>query len=271
VVPYTVLVTNQSAFVDVTISTIDDCIAFDGAENCTQSVDLTDTIVNPQCQEGEPSLITPLCTPTGVTSCASLVGTVLQETTATPNSAACGFSRFITGNYNDVKKDVVEVCGTQQGTGATVCDDDDAEVTITDISATPTLTKSATAAACSVDVTYQVVVSNNSEIDTLTVNSLTDNKFGNIATAHAASEGVEQVVSTTCGQATPSGAGVLPYEIAESGAYSCSFVGRIVDSDCLLTHNNKVTGSVVDEDGVTGAPEGSTTVIIGAQLNPSSP
>jgi hypothetical protein len=73
--------------------------------------------------------------------------------------------------------------------------------TYTDVRENPVLTKTALATACQVDVTYQVVVTNSSAQDALTLNSLSDDKFGVITSAHAAGGGFEQVVSTTCGQA----------------------------------------------------------------------
>lgn len=139
----------------------------------------------------------------------------------------------------------MEVCAIQPNrNNARTCDADDADVDITDVWAEPGLTKTAQSSAnCQLDVTYQVVVSNNSEFDTLTVNSLTDDKFGDISTAHPAGGGFDEVVSTTCSLPQP--------PIAPLGNYTCSFVGRIVSGSCDLNHTNNVTVSLTDDDGVS--------------------
>ena len=102
-------------------------------------------------------------------------------------------------------------------------------------------------ATCSVDVTYQVVVSNNSTIDTLTVDKLTDDKFGDITTMH------DDVISTTCKTGGT---------IATSGNYTCSFVGRITSNSCDFTHTDTVTGDVTDDDNVSSSPSDSATVTV---------
>ena len=68
-----------------------------------------------------------------------------------------------------------------------VCDTDDAEVPYTDVSSAPTLAKTASATACQIDQTYAVVVTNTSPTESLTLNTLTDNIYGNITRSRAAS------------------------------------------------------------------------------------
>jgi hypothetical protein len=174
-------------------------------------------------------------------TCPGLVGDVLAPLATT----SCSFKALVSGDSGDTVPDTVRVCSTQQGTGATVCDEDNAEVTITDVPSTPALDKTAQSAACTVDVTYQVVVSNNSAIDTLTVNSLTDDKFGDITEVHG------NVVSTTCATGGT---------IATSGNYTCSFTGRIDSDTCDINHVDTVTGDVTDDDGVSSTPSDSATV-----------
>lgn len=216
-VTYSVQVENKSSFVDVTITTLSDNLYGNIAD--VNNLNVTDN------------------------TCPSLVGLVLQE----GGSTSCSFKAFVSGQFGQTVTDVVEVCGTQQGSGATVCDDDDADVTITDVPSTPTLAKSALSAACTVDVTYQVVVSNNSAIDTLTVTALNDNTFGNITQVQGG------VISTTC---TTGGT------IAANSNYSCSFVGRIDTRTgaCAIDHTNTVTANVTDDDGVNSTPYDSATV-----------
>ena len=55
-------------------------------------------------------------------------------------------------------KDTVTACVDNATNPTPACDDDDAEVPYTDVSAAPTLTKSATSSQCTIDTTYDVVV-----------------------------------------------------------------------------------------------------------------
>lgn len=236
-VTYSVMVTNNASFVDLDIDSIKDDIYGDLSGISA-------------CGSGEPSTSVPgPCTPASVISCPSLIGTTL----APGDSTSCSFAAFVSGDFGETITDVVEVCGTDISGHAGICGYDDADVTITDVSATPSLTKSAQSATCAVDVTYQVVVSNNSAIDTLTVNALNDNMFGNITTPHAAGEGFEQVVSTTCATGGT---------IVASGNYTCSFKGRISGNSCNFTHTDTVTGNVTDDDGVTTEPSDNAVVTV---------
>lgn len=216
-VTYTVQVTNQAQIVSVTIATLVD----------SEYGDIADPS-NPNVFDN---------------TCPDLVGDVL----APLGTTSCSFKALVSGDSGDTVPDTVNVCGTQQGTGATICDEDDAEVVITDVPSTPTLAKTAQSAACTVDVTYQVVVSNNSAIDTLTLDSLSDDKFGDITTVQG------KVVSTSC---ETGGA------IAKSGNYTCSFTGRIDSDTCDVNHVDTVTADVTDDDGVTSAPSDSATVTV---------
>jgi hypothetical protein len=165
------------------------------------------------------------------------------------------------GDRGGTFTDVVQACGTDAFGHTNLCDDDDAVVTYTDVLQPPTLSKTATAAACQVDVTYTVVVTNSSAQDTLTLTSLSDDVYGAITTAHAAGGGFGQVVSTTCGLATGSGGpGILPAEIAASGNYTCSFVGRI--TSCNTTVKDTVTGAATDDDGASYTPSDDATVTV---------
>ena len=74
-----------------------------------------------------------------------------------------------------------------------------------------------------------MAVTNPSTFDTITLTSLVDDTFGNLAAPG----------TSTC---------VLPRTILPGGTYSCTFV-RAVTSDRPLTHTNIVTGSGTDDDG----------------------
>jgi hypothetical protein len=154
------------------------------------------------------------------------------------------------GDFPGKLTDVATACGTDTNGHTNLCDDDDAEVPYSDVQQPPALTKTATATACQTDVTYAVVVTNGSAQDTLTLNTLNDDVYGNITQVQG------NVVSTTCGQS----AGALPVVIAASGNYSCSFVGRI--SSCSTTVHDTVTGAATDDDGASYSPSDDATVIV---------
>jgi len=134
--------------------------------------------------------------------------------------------------------DTVTGCGTDGFGHTNLCDDDDATVTYTDVTTEPSLTKTATSTeAVRVDVKYTVVLTNNSAVDTLSVDTLDDDKFGDITSAHAAGGGFGEVVSTTCA----TGGSVDP-----GSNYSCTFVGRITATGL---HTNRVSATATDDDG----------------------
>ena len=217
-VTYTVEVTNTATVESVIIETIDDDIYGD----------LTDP-ANLLVSEND---------------CPDLVG----ETLGPGETLSCSFKGQVSGNAGDRVTDIVEVCADQPGVNPLVCGDDDADVDITDVYTAPTVQKTAQSTAnCRVDVTYQVVVSNNSEVDLLTLNTLSDDRFGNIAAVQG------DVISTTCS---------VPRDINTLANYTCSFVGRITDSDCEINHTNTVTAGTVDDDGVASSPTDDATVTL---------
>ena len=84
---------------------------------------------------------------------------------------------------------------------------------------------------------FLVAVTNNSTVDDLTLNSLTDNVFGDITSVH------DNVLSTSCAAGGT---------IAPEGTYGCSFVGRLTSAGL---HTDIVSGSATDDDNVSyGAP-----------------
>jgi hypothetical protein len=138
------------------------------------------------------------------------------------------------GNYGETYDDIVEACGTDDFGHSDLCDDDDASVPYDDVSVDPSLVKMSTGATIRVDVNYDVMVSNNSGHDTLTLTSLLDDVFGDITAVQG------NVISTTCGNA-------VGYVIATNGSYNCSFVGRHTSEG---TTQDRVSGTATDADGV---------------------
>jgi hypothetical protein len=53
---------------------------------------------------------------------------------------------------------------------------------------------------------------------------------------------------------------VLPFVIAASGNYSCSFVGRITSCDTTVV--DIVTGGATDDDGASYTPSDDATVVV---------
>jgi hypothetical protein len=214
------------------------------AQQATITLDsLSDNLYGDITTTGHNGITATTCVADANTATCELGGTIAAGATCT-----CSFTVAVPpGDAGGTITDIVTACGTDSFGHSNLCDEDDATVTYTDVRENPVLTKTAIATSCQVDVTYQVVVTNSSAQDALTLNSLEDDKFGGITSAHPAGGGFGQVVSTTCGQAA--GAGTLPALIAASGNYSCSFVGRV--NTCSGTHTNTVTGSATDDDGAT--------------------
>lgn len=158
------------------------------------------------------------------------------------NPYMCEFTVAVAAGAHDAGDtitDIVTACGSDDFGHSNLCDDDPADVTVVDASSPPDLTKTATATqTVAVDVQFSVGVANTSGFDTLSLTSLTDDKFGDITMVQG------NVLSTTC---------AVPQVIAPLGNYACSFVGRI---SATGLHTNVVTGAATDDDGVNyGAPE----------------
>jgi hypothetical protein len=222
-VTYNVSVKNTAQVTDVTLAT------------------LTDSLYGDITTTGHDGITATTCVPDGDTATCEIGGTIAPQATCT-----CQFTVTVpAGDTGQQIVDTVTACVPDPFGGADpICDTDDATVTYEDVPEPPSLTKTATAIACTVDATYAVVVSNNSPQDALTLNSLQDDQFGSITAAHAAGGGFKEVVSTTCGNvgSCPIG-GIIP----PSGNCSCTFVGRI--TTCDVTHTNTVTASATDDDG----------------------
>jgi hypothetical protein len=225
-VTYSVQVTNNAQFVSVQLTTLTDSVYGNiGIHGCDEAG-------------------TPCNANITANSCDDLVGITL----APGGAQSCSFKAFESGNAGQTITDKAQVCGNQTNTGRQICGDDTANVTITDVPAVPDLDKTAQSASCAVDVNYQVVVSNNSTVnDTLTVNSLTDDKFGDITSVHG------DVISTNCATGGT---------IAKGNNYTCNFVGRIDTGTggCNVDHTDRVTGGVTDDDGQSYTPNDTATV-----------
>lgn len=189
------------------------------------------------------------CVPDNVASTCEIGGVI-----AAGGSCSCTFTATVPPG--DVSGpafgDTVTACANNFTNPTPVCANASAEVPYSDVSSAPTLVKTASNTACRIDQTYDVSVNNTNALESLTLQTLSDDIYGNITQVQG------NIISTTCGQA--SGAGALPYVIAPAGAYSCSFVART--TSCNGTVTDTVTGGTVDADGVPFSPTDFATVTV---------
>jgi uncharacterized repeat protein (TIGR01451 family) len=95
----------------------------------------------------------------------------------------CKFTRTVSGNAGDKKTDVVTASGHDDD-GHEVSDDDDATVTVTDVPSSLAVEKTASPTSMPAPggpVTFTVVVKNTSAVDSVTIDKLEDNVYGNLA------------------------------------------------------------------------------------------
>jgi hypothetical protein len=230
-VTYKVVIVNESLFESVTLTTIEDDLFGDLLSDVNMWVDAN--------------------------GCASL----LEHVLAPGNEVSCEFTADVYEDAGFVHTNVVTAGGIQTGNGNYVWAADDASVTITDEPTKPTVSKSFDGCQkVSVDAVYTVTVANPSQFDELTVDALTDDRFGDILHAHAAVDPVEEVVSTDCAAGTTIEPGAPPY--------TCSFVGRITDTKCEFTHTNKVTAATLDDDTKSTTESNSAAVAVSVAAVP---
>lgn len=231
-VTFTATVKNDSLVATLKITSINDQIT-GGAGHDLSAI--------PACVQGQPSAGSPgPCTPAGMTSCPSLIGTTLPAS----GSASCYFDMFVDGNTGDVREDTVTICGASENNSP--CASGEATVAVMDfVGPDPTLTKTAVSAGCDVKVNYQVTVTNNSAIDGMTLDKLTDDLFGDLTVVGG------DITETKC---------EVPQDIEKSGNYTCTFVAKLSSQSCNINHTNTVTGDTVDEDGYKASPKDTATV-----------
>lgn len=244
-VTFSVSVKNDATVVSATLTTLEDKLPNGTTVNL---------LTLPACVGGTATAANPgPCThATASPSCPSLLNKVL----APQASATCQFQMYLAGNAGASLTDVANACITT--TTGKACDTEDATVVVTDLISTPKVTKTATAVGCTIDATYTVDVDNPSPVDLLKINSLIDNRFGDITVPHAASGAIEQVLSTNC---------VAGGWIPVNGNYSCTFKGRMVSGDCNANHDNTVTADVTDDDGRNSKPADSANVTVTTTKN----
>jgi uncharacterized repeat protein (TIGR01451 family) len=163
----------------------------------------------------------------------------------------CKFTRMITGNAGDVKIDVVTAVGHDDDEHS-VSDHDDAEVTITDVASSMSVDKSATPSSVQEpggNVAFTVVVKNTSAADSLTIDTIVDSIYGDLA------------AKGTCG--TLIGKVLQPDNHAAGGPdeATCTFTGAVTGS-AGSTHTNVVTVTGHDDDDKSLTARDDATVTI---------
>lgn len=152
------------------------------------------------------------------------------------------------GNAGDVHTDVVCASGhdtqsspvggdTQTVPPSSYCDD--ATVTASDSPVDATLTKTVKSA----DVTYEVEIKNTSQVDTLTLTRLCDDKFGDISGNQASDAACPAKTGTGVLVANTTTCPNLPKTLAAGATIKCTFVGTITESN-----KDTVTATLQDPD-----------------------
>ena len=166
----------------------------------------------------------------------------VPQTLAAGGSYSCSFTGAVSGNAGSSHTDVVTASGTDDD-GKQLSESDDAVVTLTNVPSSITVSKSASPTAIQEPggtATFSVSVTNTSAVDTVTIASLTDNVYGNLAG------------KGTC---------AVPQTLAPAASYSCSFTGAVSGSGGS-THVDVVTASGTDDDGtpVSGSDDASVSI-----------
>ncbi|MCB0208929.1 MAG: hypothetical protein KDJ52_06355 [Anaerolineae bacterium] len=156
----------------------------------------------------------------------------------------CTYSAPVSGNAGQVKKNTLNASG-KDADNAIVSDSDVSTVTITDVPSSINVTKTANPSSLPEpggSVKFTLVVKNTSPVDTVTINSLTDNLFGNL-----------------------NGKGcTVPQTLTPGKQYQCSFTGD-VSGTAGQSKTSTTTVAAKDDDDVTLNKIGSATVTIGAK------
>jgi len=154
------------------------------------------------------------------------------------DSYQCSVTAPVTGDAGGVITNEVEVKAYDDDDPKNeVTDKDTATVNVVNVAPTASLTKVPTQMA----VTYVVTVTNDSLAESLTLNDLSDDRFGDLTDTDS------DVLNTDCD---------VPQVIPIGDNYSCTFVG-LVD---VSPHTNVATGTVNDNEGGTTSPSDSATV-----------
>ncbi|MGD8873768.1 MAG: hypothetical protein PVH38_01360 [Gammaproteobacteria bacterium] len=151
------------------------------------------------------------------------------QTIAAGGSYACTFSAAVTGNYLDFETDTVTASGADDDSSP-VSGSDSATVNITNVLSSITLNKTVDKQALDEpggNVTYTYLIRNTSSVDTVTIDSLTDDKLSDLD-----------------GQ----GDCLLPQVLIPGQQYSCTVTASL-SGNAFTSMTNVATARGVDDDG----------------------
>ena len=169
---------------------------------------------------------------------------VLPQTIAALTGYSCSITKAVTGNAGYSHTNIVTVAATDDD-GNPLGDTDDATVTVNDIPSAIELLKTAdpeTVDEPGGDVTFSFVVNNLSKVDTVTIDSLGDDIYGDLTA----------VAGSTC---------TVPQIIAPEGTYSCQ-ITAFVGGNAGDIHTNIATASGKDDDGQDVSDDDSAIVTL---------
>ena len=166
----------------------------------------------------------------------------LPQTIAVGGSYSCAFDGDFNGNAFETQTDVV-TASADDDEGNTATDDDDATVDLTDVPSSIEVTKDASPTEVNEPgdtVTFSITVENTSPVDTVTIDSLTDDIHGDLD-----------------GQ----GDCAVPFDLAPAGTYGCSFSADVT-GNAGDTETDTVTAAGVDDDDAPVSDDDDATVTI---------
>ena len=166
--------------------------------------------------------------------CNPSVSTANPAELAPGESLTCSYTNFVGGNYdkgNDSVTNIATATGFDDDSD-TVQASGSASVTITDVPSSILLTKNAYRTSMPEpggDVDFEVVLTNDSAVDSVTITSITDSLFGDI--------------SASCSP-------LLPANLLPGDFITCKFTKEL-KGNAYETHTNIVTATGQDDDGNT--------------------
>ncbi|MEZ4864026.1 MAG: hypothetical protein R3C14_22090 [Caldilineaceae bacterium] len=156
----------------------------------------------------------------------------------------CQVVEFISGAVGSTHINVATAYGRDDDGNALTANSDPVRVTILDVPSSLSVTKTATPSSLPEPggvVTFTVVVENSSAVDSVTLDTATDNRFGDIRSFCAVNE--------------------WPVTLAPGVAITCTWT-RTISGNAGFVHENTVTVSGKDDDGNAIAGSDSAVVTI---------
>jgi len=153
------------------------------------------------------------------------------EMLAVGESTECSFTAMVSGQPGNVHMNRVTIIGTDND-GTTVTDNGSLMIEIIDVPPAVSIFKRASVESVpppGADVTFAITIANESLVDSILVNTITDTIFGDVTA----------LGNSTC---------TVPQILAAETSYHCEFVG-FVDGADGEAHTNTVTAAILDDDG----------------------